>query len=125
MEPEKWESEFESCYTILLGLAECEYLCGNTEKATGLFAKARDIATTTEDKVRAYQIELQVVGNASQYKESFRIGAECCAFLGYPILLTPTEEEIMGKVKEAEKIFEKQPISTLHTALPIITGSFP
>src|SRR5258707_14421813 len=89
--PETWEKDYEFMLALHLDAAECEYLCGDIERAeqdiTELLARAR----TRVDKARIHRMKIVRYEYLSRYSEAIRVGQEALALFG---LMFPTRRKI-------------------------------
>src|SRR5258708_13188362 len=71
-----WEEDYEFMLALHLDAAECEYLCGDIERAeqdiTELLARAR----TRVDKARIYRMKIVRYEYLSRYSEAIRVGPQ-------------------------------------------------
>jgi predicted ATPase/transcriptional regulator with GAF, ATPase, and Fis domain len=97
--PQGWEEDYEFMLALHLDAAECEYLCGDIERAeqeiTELLARAR----TRVDKARIYRMKIVRYEYLSRYSEAIRVGQEALALFG---LMFPDSPEDRANALDAE-----------------------
>ncbi|HEX3034638.1 MAG TPA: serine/threonine-protein kinase PknK, partial [Thermodesulfobacteriota bacterium] len=88
---DKWTSEYEPTFTLYRELAECEYLCGNFDKAEEYFDLLLSRAGTNLEKAQIYNMKIIQYENMAQYTKAVQAGAEGLKLFG--IVFPETEEE--------------------------------
>lgn len=93
-----WESHYQLSFDLYREVSECEYLCGNFERAETLFDLVIHNAKTCIEIASVQNIRLALYDNTGKYIESIKIGSETLKSLGVDI---PTEQpEILARLDE-------------------------
>ena len=97
--PQGWEEDYEFMLALHLDAAECEYLCGDIQRAeqdiTELLARAR----TRVDKARIYRMKIVRYEYLSRYSEAIRVGQEALSLFG---LMFPDSPEDRASALDTE-----------------------
>ena len=94
-----WESRYELAYSIFVGRAECEYLCGAFAEAETLFDVVLARARSDLDKARVYELHLKLCQLAGKYDEAVVLGASAVRLFGVSF---PDDEEALRRAIDAE-----------------------
>jgi predicted ATPase/transcriptional regulator with GAF, ATPase, and Fis domain len=97
--PEGWEKDYEFMLALHLDAAECEYLCGDIERAEQDITELLACARTRVDKARIYRMKIVRYEYLSRYSEAIRVGQEALALFG---LMFPDSPEDRSSALDAE-----------------------
>ena len=85
-----WEEDYALAFALYRERSECEYLCGNFDKAEELFDVVLNHAQTNLEKADIQNIRLALYDNTGKFLENLRVGSEALKKFG---LIMPTETE--------------------------------
>jgi predicted ATPase/signal transduction histidine kinase len=71
-----WDRHYALMFALHRELTECEYLCGNMERAETLFALASKRARTREHLGDIYQLMSRILQTTARVQEGLRLGQE-------------------------------------------------
>lgn len=94
-----WQDYYEIVFILYREWSECEYLCGNFEKAEELFDLILNHARTNLEKAEIQKIRLVLYDNTGKYLENLKIGSQALASFGLTI---PTEQQAILAALELE-----------------------
>ena len=89
LEGTDWSSQYELTFSLWLGRAECELLCGNSEKAGQLIEQLLLRAASKVDEAAVYCLKVQLQIMKSEYQQ-----AVTTAPVSYTHLTLPTNREV-------------------------------
>jgi predicted ATPase/transcriptional regulator with GAF, ATPase, and Fis domain len=107
--PRGWEEDYEFMLALHLDAAECEYLCGDNERAEQDVIELLARARTRVDKARIYRMKIVRYEYLSRYGEAIRVGKEA---LGLFDLTFPDSAEDRAKALETELATIRELIGT-------------
>jgi predicted ATPase/GAF domain-containing protein/tRNA A-37 threonylcarbamoyl transferase component Bud32 len=108
-----WVSHYQLNFDLYRELSECEYLCGNFEKAEKLFDLVIQNAKTSIEIASIQNIRLVLYDNTGKYVESIQIGSVTLKSLGLDI---PTEQEAILARLDEELTQYRQHLATIKIA---------
>jgi predicted ATPase len=94
-----WGTEYELTLGLHLGVAECEYLCGQFEEAEQAYDRLLEGARTRVDKAHVYALRVQQYEHRSLYGDAIRTGLEGLGLFG---LSFPDRPEERRRAVDAE-----------------------
>ena len=86
-----WDSHYELTFSLYKERSECEYLCGNFERAEELFCILKNKARSNLEKADVYNIQMVVYANLNKYTDGINLALEGLRMFGCN--LPETEEE--------------------------------
>ncbi|MEM9907886.1 MAG: serine/threonine-protein kinase PknK, partial [Cyanobacteria bacterium P01_D01_bin.44] len=94
-----WQSHYGLAFSLHRDDSECEYLCGNFERAEHLFELTLNQATSVIDQATIHIIRLVLYDNQGKFVENLSVGGEALRSLG---LRWPQSPDETASVLEAE-----------------------
>lgn len=79
-----WESSYDLSLALHMECAECDYLSGDVERATALFAALMSRAKTDVERALIYRMRARIFFSLSQNAEALAVGGQGLLSLGYP-----------------------------------------
>ncbi|MES2898820.1 MAG: AAA family ATPase [Pseudomonadota bacterium] len=77
-----WHDQPEDCFALHAGLAECEYLCGNLERANGLFDLLASRARSRLDSARVALMRMALCQVSGYFDRAVSAAMEALALFG-------------------------------------------
>lgn len=71
-----WQEHYDLAFPLFRERSECEYLCGNAEKAEELFDLLLDLAESDQDQADIYRIKMTVYINQGKAEQAIQAGKE-------------------------------------------------
>jgi len=107
--PRGWEEDYEFMLALHLDAAECEYLCGDIERAERDVIELLARARTRVDKARIYRMKIVRYEYLSRYSEAIRVGKEALALFD---LTFPDSADDRARALETELATIRELIGT-------------
>ncbi|MEG4320665.1 MULTISPECIES: AAA family ATPase [unclassified Microcoleus] len=99
-----WQDRYELAFSLHRELSECEYLCGNFERAEELFDLTLNNARSDLDNAEIQNIRLALYDNTGKYLENLEIGSEALANFGLTVP-AQNQEEILATFNRELQIY--------------------
>jgi signal transduction histidine kinase/CheY-like chemotaxis protein/HPt (histidine-containing phosphotransfer) domain-containing protein len=93
---EIWSSEPERATGLYTDLAECEFICGNFDRAEGLFDTVIQRAARIEDKAEIYNLKILLYQNQGRNDIALETGVEGLKMLGVSLPLHPGKPVLLA-----------------------------
>jgi predicted ATPase/signal transduction histidine kinase len=96
---EAWRGRYDTMFSLCLERAECEFLCGEFERAEALFEQLLLRARTRVDKASVYGLRLKLYHVAGKYDEGLAMAIEALKLFG---VVFPDDEGALARATQAE-----------------------
>jgi PAS domain S-box-containing protein len=116
-----WSSQYELQFNLWLECAECELVCGNSEKAGQLIAQLLPRAATKIDEAAVYRLKIQSHIMNSDDPQAVVTALTCLRRFGFDIPAHPTEEQVQAEYETLRQDLDARPIESL-IDLPLLTN---
>ncbi|HEY9613331.1 hybrid sensor histidine kinase/response regulator, partial [Allocoleopsis sp.] len=93
-----WKTHYDLTFNLYREKSECEYLCGNFDKAEELFNLILNQAKSNLDRAEIHNIRFALYDNRGQYVEALRITSEALKTFGVS-LPTTNKSEILSSLE--------------------------
>ena len=71
---DSWQYQYQLTFLFFKELAECEYLCGNLEKAESIFKLLLDYGKSNFDKAEVYGLQIVLYNSLRKFDEAIELG---------------------------------------------------
>lgn len=102
-----WASHHELAFTLWFEAAQCEYLCGDFERAEGRFATLLQRAATALDKARVHGLRMIQFENMARYADALASAREGLSLFGV---------KLPGEAREKQAALQRE-VGTIEAAL--------
>ena len=92
-----WQGHYDLLFPLFRERSECEYLCGNVEKAEQLFDLLLEHAESNEDQADVYSIKMTAYMNQGKAEQAIQAGKEGLRLFGFE--LPETQEELQAAIE--------------------------
>jgi histidine kinase len=99
MEESAWTRHYETMFQLYRDLTECEYLCGNMERAEALFEVTLRNAQNRRDKANIYELMMGAYMKFGRFKEGVQFGRRALRMFDIEL---PEDPETFQAVLDAE-----------------------
>ena len=110
-----WEEQYELIFECKKDLAEVSYLSGNYNLAESLYVELIERASSSEDKIKVYLIQMLDYFQQGRYEEALNVQKEGLNILG--LELPDTEEQLQAlleqELKKVPTLLDNRKISDL------------
>ena len=96
LEETDWRSQYELTFSLWLERAECELLCGNSEKAGELIEQLLLRAASKVDEAAVYCLKVQLQIMKSEYQQAVATALTCLSGFGIDMPAHPIEEQVQS-----------------------------
>jgi PAS domain S-box-containing protein len=120
LDEEDWSSQYELQFNLALECAECELVCGNSEKAQQLIGELLPRAATRIDEAAVYRLKVQSHIMNSDDSQAVATALTCLRRFGFDIPIRPTEEQVQAEYETLRQDLDARPIESL-IDLPLLT----
>ena len=117
-----WSRQYELQFNLSLECAECELVCGDTERAEQLIAELLPRAATRIDEAAVYRLKIQSHIMNSDDSQAVATALACLRRFGFEIPAHPTEEQVQAEYETLRQDLDARPIESL-IDLPLLTDS--
>lgn len=119
---ERWESDYALTFDLHLSAAECEYLCGNFDRAEKSFEPLLARAKTALDKAKVYRLRSVQYENLSRYEDALAIARKSLALFGvsFPDSASDKQAALEGEIYSIHNLLGGRSIESL-IDLPVMT----
>jgi predicted ATPase/serine phosphatase RsbU (regulator of sigma subunit)/tRNA A-37 threonylcarbamoyl transferase component Bud32 len=93
--PDSWNTDYDFTLSLFMERAECEYLNGHFDDSEKFFEIILNNVKSDLEKVKAYNVKINVYQNLAKYRESFELAAEAFKLMGVNITVTPGRKSIL------------------------------
>jgi predicted ATPase len=100
-----WKTHYQLTFDLHRERSECEYLCGNFDRAEELFDLILSRVKSDFDRAEIYNIRLVLYDSIGQYLAGLRIGSEALKTLGLS-LPTSNKAEISSELECELKLYQ-------------------
>ncbi|MDJ1182467.1 trifunctional serine/threonine-protein kinase/ATP-binding protein/sensor histidine kinase [Roseofilum casamattae] len=101
---EKWQNYYELTFRLYRECSECEYLCGNFEKAEELFDEILEQVNSDIERAEIQNIRVILYDNIGKYAEAIETAADAVNRFGINLPTTDTEAISLEFEKELERL---------------------
>ena len=115
-----WSSQYELTFSLWLERAECELLCGNSEKAGQLIEQLLPRAASKVDEAAVYHLKVQLHLMKSENQQAVATALTCLRGFGIDMPAHPTEEQVQAEYEAVWHALNGRPIESL-IDLPLMT----
>jgi predicted ATPase/signal transduction histidine kinase len=115
-----WSRQYELQFNLSLECAECELVCGDTERAEQLIAELLPRAATRIDEAAVYRLKIQSHIMNSDDSQAVATALACLRRFGFEIPAHPTEEQVQAEYETLRQDLDARPIESL-IDLPLLT----
>jgi PAS domain S-box-containing protein len=115
-----WSGGYELQFSLWLENAECELLCGNSERAGQLIAELLPRAATRIDEAGVYSLKVQLHFMTAENQQGVDSALLCLRGFGIDLPAHPTEEQVRLELDTLWQTLEGRPIESL-IDLPLMT----
>ncbi len=120
LEENDWSSQYELTFSLWLERAECELLCGNSEKAGQLIEQLLPRAASKVDEAAVYCLKVQLQIMKSEYQQAVATALTCLRGFGIDMPAHPIEEQVQSDYEALWQTLNGRPIESL-IDLPLMT----
>ncbi|HAX86295.1 MAG TPA: hypothetical protein DCY91_08500, partial [Cyanobacteria bacterium UBA11370] len=85
---DSWKTHYDLTFNLYREKSECEYLCGNFDKAEELFNLILNQAKSNLDRAEIHNIRFALYDNRGQYVEALRLTSEALKTFGISLPTT-------------------------------------
>jgi len=117
---EIWSSEPERAARLSTDLAECEFICGNFDRAEGLFDTVIHRAERIEDKAGIYNLKILLYQNQGRNDIALKTGVEGLKMLGVSLPLHPGKPVLLATLLRIAARLRGVDIASL-SGLPVMS----
>jgi PAS domain S-box-containing protein len=115
-----WSSQYELTFSLWLERAECELLCGNSEKAGQLIEQLLPRAASKVDEAAVYCLKVQLQIMKSENQQAVTTALTCLRGFGIDMPAHPIEEQVQSDYEAVWQTLNGRPIKSL-IDLPLMT----
>ena len=90
-----WQSDYDLTLTIFMKRSECEYLCGNFDKAEMLFDLILRNVKSNQEKANVYNTRIILYTNQGKFKEGIELGIEGLGLFGIKLPADPKKTQVL------------------------------
>ena len=94
-----WSARYDLLFPLFMDRAECEYLCGEFERAEALFTLLLGRARTDIDRARVYELRLKLYSVAGKNDEALAMALEALRLFGVTL---PDDDDALAAATRAE-----------------------
>jgi predicted ATPase len=120
LEENDWSSQYELTFSLWLERAECELLCGNSEKAGQLIEQLLPRAASKVDEAAVYCLKVQLQITKSENQQAVTTALTCLRGFGIDMPAHPIEEQVQSDYEALWQTLNGRPIGSL-IDLPLMT----
>ena len=120
LEETDWSSQYELTFSLWLERAECELLCGNSEKAGQLIEQLLLRAASKVDEAAVYCLKVQLQIMKSEYQQAVTTALTGLSGFGIDMPAHPIEEQVQSDYEAVWQTLNARPIESL-IDLPLMT----
>jgi PAS domain S-box-containing protein len=120
LEERDWRGHYELTFGLGLGHAECEFLCGNLEKAAQLITELFPRAASKGDEAELCCLKVQLHDLRSESQQALDSALACLRGFGIHMPTHPTEEQVRGEYEAVWRALNDRSIESL-IDLPLMT----
>jgi predicted ATPase/signal transduction histidine kinase len=113
VEEHDWSSQYELTFSLWLERAECELLCGNSEKAGQLIEQLSPRAASKVDEAAVYCLKVQLQIMKSEYQQAVTTALTCLRGFDIDMPAHPTEEQVQSDYEALWQTLNGRPIESL------------
>jgi predicted ATPase/signal transduction histidine kinase len=113
LEENDWSSQYELTFSLWLERAECELLCGNSEKAGQLIEQLSPRAASKVDEAAVYCLKVQLQIMKSEYQQAVTTALTCLRGFDIDMPAHPTEEQVQSDYEALWQTLNGRPIESL------------
>ena len=110
---DQWEHRYQLTLELWLERAECEYLCGNFERAEGLIAVILSHARSKIDRSAAHRLRILLNIVKGEYRKAVESGLESLLLFGVDVPANPTREQFQVEYEELWRSLGERKIESL------------
>jgi PAS domain S-box-containing protein len=114
-----WSSRYELTFNLGVERAECEFLCGDFEKAEQLIAQLLQLAASRADLAAVYRLKVQSHVVKSENQQAVASALKCVSLFGIDLPAHPTWEQVQTEYETLWQTIDGRPIESL-IDLPMI-----
>jgi predicted ATPase/signal transduction histidine kinase len=115
-----WNNHYELRFSLGLGCAECEILCGNSETAGQLIAQLLLRAASKVDEAAVYRLKVQLHVMESDNPQAVTAALTCLRGFGFDMPAHPSLEQAEAEYETVWRALDTHPIESL-IDLPLLT----
>jgi PAS domain S-box-containing protein len=115
-----WDSQYVLMFSLWLERAECEFLCGNVDKAEQLIMELLRRGTSKVDEAAAYHLKVHLQIVKGEYPQAVDSALACLRLFGIEIPAHPTWEQAEAEYQTLWRNLNGRPIENL-IDLPLMT----
>ena len=108
-----WESHYELTFSLYKESSECEYLCGNFDRAERLFYTLKNKARSNLEKADIYNIQMIVYANLNKNTDSINLASEGLKLFGFNLPEEEYQIAIEAELQEVRSNLADQNIANL------------
>jgi predicted ATPase len=118
-----WSSEYDLTLSLWLERAECELLCGNSEKAGQLIEQLLPRAASKVDEAKVYHLKVHLHLLKSEIQQTVDTALTCLRGFGIDLPVHPTEAQVRAEYDAVWQALDGRTIESL-IDLPLMTDGF-
>lgn len=115
-----WSSHYGLTFSLGLGRAECEFLCGNLEKAGQLIIELLPHAASKVDEADLYCLKVRLHELSSENQQGVDSALACLRGFGIDMPAHPTQEQVEAEYETVWRALDGRSIESL-IDLPLMT----
>jgi predicted ATPase/signal transduction histidine kinase len=110
-----WDSHYALMFALHRELTECEFLCGNRERAQELFKLISTRAKSLEHLGDVYQLAIRIALANGKIADGLRLGQECLRLLGLDLPTDPAQAAatIAERTEHIHRLLSNRPLLEL------------
>ncbi|MGB3298697.1 MAG: AAA family ATPase [Phormidesmis sp.] len=113
-----WQTQYDLALALYQMAAEISYLLGNFEKMESWAQSALHHARTTLDRVKIYELKIQVCVSQNRLTQGLEIACEILQQLGVDLPGQPTDEDFAQRLAETRRLIaDREPLELLDLPL--------
>ncbi len=123
LDEKHWTSDYILAFDLSLGLAECEYLCGNFDAVEELSEILRKRAVSNLDRARIFNLRMVHFENKARYNEALLTARNCLELFGVSFPNKPDEKlaALEAEIDSIQVLLGDRSIESL-IDLPVMTN---
>jgi PAS domain S-box-containing protein len=122
LENNDWTRQYELMFRLGLECAECELLCGNSDKAGRLIEQLLPKAASKIDEAAVSCLKVQLHVMQSDNQRAVATALTCLRHLGIDMPPHPTQEQVQAEYEMLGRALDARPIQSL-IDLPLLTDT--
>ena len=115
-----WSTEYQLTFSLWLEGAECELLCGNSDKAGQLIEQLLPRAASKIDEAAVYCLKVQLQIMKSENQQAVTTALTCLRGFGIDMPAHPTQEQVQAEYETLGQALGARSIESL-IDLPLLT----